>query len=193
MTLELVLNQDKIVPRKAYGVRDEQTASVRYSYYVTKDERLVLFMAPEEKFWDNFLRGLGREDLKTTYPPTYKLDHQPGDEGLRQELIKIFATRTQEEWVRFCIEHNVPCGPVHEAHEILSDPHFIARDNVYEVVQPETGAIKLLGTPIKVEAEEFSANPSPMLGQHTDEVLREILEYDDDQVAAIHRSITLAE
>jgi crotonobetainyl-CoA:carnitine CoA-transferase CaiB-like acyl-CoA transferase len=158
---------------------------VRYSYYKTADERVILFQASEAKFWDNFCTGVGRLDLLQQFPSRPVGDHASGNETLRQELKQIFLTRSQADWVTFFIEHNVPGGPVHEADELATDPQFTARNMLYEVIHPEAGTLRLVSTPIKVVGEEFSVSPAPRMGQDTEAVLRRILSVSDLEIARL--------
>ena len=189
--LQTNLNRDKVFRRSSYGDAEGLgfEESVRYTYYATKDDRAVLFMPTEAKFWDNFLTATGRQDLKEKYPPKYEYDHQVGNEGLRQELMAIFRTKTQAEWVQFFIENNVPGGPVNSAENVGSDPHLLARDNFYTVDHGELGNMTLVGSPIKVEGEAFTADPAPTFGQHTDAVLRDVLAYTAEQIAEVRDAI----
>jgi crotonobetainyl-CoA:carnitine CoA-transferase CaiB-like acyl-CoA transferase len=150
-------------------------------------------MVPEAKFWDRFLEAVGREDLKEKYPAKYgDFDRQSGNKDLQNQLEAIFKTRTREEWIALFLEANIAGGPVNRVDEIPSDPHFAARDNVYSVEQPETGPLMLLSTPIKIEGQRFSAGPAPFVGQHTEEVLRQVLALDDDRIAQLRETGAIA-
>jgi len=145
--------------------------AVRYQYYRTRDDRVVVFQASERKFWRNFCTAVGRPDLFAAKPGAPAGDHARGDEALRAELAAIFQTRTRAEWVDFFIVHDVPGGPVHTADELPGDPHFRARELLYEQDHPVAGHLRLFGTPVKVAGEAFAAAPAPAPGEHTAEVL----------------------
>jgi crotonobetainyl-CoA:carnitine CoA-transferase CaiB-like acyl-CoA transferase len=113
------------------------------------------------------------------------MNNDTGNEALRRELVAIFKTRTQAEWTAFFLEHDVPGGPIYDLQGALEDPHFLARDNVFEQDVPGVGPMRAIGTPIKVEGQDFDVRPAPRAGEHTEEVLREILGYDDGDVAAL--------
>ena len=145
--------------------------AVRYQYYRTADDRVILFQASERKFWRNFCLAVGRPDLFETKPGAVAGEHARGDEALRAELAAIFRARTRAEWVGFFIEHDVPGGPVYDGDELVDDPHFRARDLLFEQGHPVAGRLRLFGTPVKVEGERFSTAPAPAAGEHTREVL----------------------
>jgi crotonobetainyl-CoA:carnitine CoA-transferase CaiB-like acyl-CoA transferase len=151
------------------------SASVRYQYYRTADDRVVLFQASERKFWRNFCTAVGRLDLFDAKPGAVAGDHARGDEALRAELTAIFQTRTCEEWLRLFIEHDVPGGPVHTTDTLRNDRHFHARDLLFEQDHPSAGRTRLFGTPIKTAGERFTAAPAPAAGEHTAQILAQLL------------------
>jgi crotonobetainyl-CoA:carnitine CoA-transferase CaiB-like acyl-CoA transferase len=161
------------------------SGSVRYNYYRAGDGRCVLFQALEAKFWENFCNGIGRPDLLERFPSRQPADHAAGNEELRAELQRIFATRTQDEWVDFFLTQNIPGGPVHEPGTLVLDRHFEERRLMYEVQHPTLGLLKLFGTPIKVEGETFAADAAPGFGDSTDAVLREVLGVNVTEVARL--------
>jgi crotonobetainyl-CoA:carnitine CoA-transferase CaiB-like acyl-CoA transferase len=159
------------------------TAAVRYQYYDTADARTILFQASERHFFERFCHAVGRADLLAGNAGAEFGEHARGDVALRRELAGIFATRTQAEWVTFFVEHDVPGGPVHRAADLLDDPQFEAR------FAPADGTVadgpRLLGTPVHTGAARFATHLAPTLGQHTDEVLRDLLGYDSARIAEL--------
>jgi crotonobetainyl-CoA:carnitine CoA-transferase CaiB-like acyl-CoA transferase len=168
-------------------IRDMSSA-VRYQYYRTADDRVVLFQASERKFWRNFCAAVGRPDLYEASPGAQFGDHAAGDEGLRRELTAIFRSRTRAEWVRFFVEHDVPGGPVQTADELPADEPFQARDLLFAQAHPAAGPLRLFGTPVKVAGEAFSAAPAPAVGEHTDEVLGSVLGLPRAEIDALRAS-----
>src|SRR5690606_13532791 len=126
--------------------------SVRYQYYDTADGRLILFQASERHFFERFCRAVGREDLLGGDVGEEFGEHASGDVALRRELAGIFATRSQQEWVDFLLEVDVPGAPVHRVAELPEDPNFRARADVVEHDHPLAGPLRLLGTPIHTDA-----------------------------------------
>jgi crotonobetainyl-CoA:carnitine CoA-transferase CaiB-like acyl-CoA transferase len=162
-------------------------SAVRYQYYATADARHVLFQASERHFFERFCRVVGREDLLRGEAGAEFGEHARGDLELRRELSAIFATRTQAEWVQLFIEADVPGGPVHRVSELADDPQFRARTQLVEHAHPEAGPLRLLGTPVHTAEPPAPVGPAPAPGEHTDEVLREVLGYDPGRVAALRR------
>ena len=123
--LEVTGNPSDNGERREPGV-EGMRASIRYQYYRTADGH-VLFMASERAFWENFCRGVGREDLYENRPGGAVGDHAVGDTNLQRELQAIFETRTTDEWVDFGVAQNCPIGPVNDSQSIMKDRQFIDR------------------------------------------------------------------
>jgi crotonobetainyl-CoA:carnitine CoA-transferase CaiB-like acyl-CoA transferase len=122
--------------------------------------------ALEPKFWQAFCRGTGREDL---------LQHQfakPGSEG-HAAVAEVFKTKTKAEWAAFNDEHDCCIEPVLDLDEAMDSELTKAREMVVELEQPELGAVRLLGMPVKFSRTPGDATrPAPALGEHTREVLK---------------------
>jgi crotonobetainyl-CoA:carnitine CoA-transferase CaiB-like acyl-CoA transferase len=157
------------------GMEQEHTGQVadsaKYQFYQTRDRRYVLFCAIEKKFWDAFCRAAGRADLMAAH--SGRATDFGFDEGeLRDELQRIFHTRTLAEWTELFIAHDIAAGPALTAAELSSDPHLRARGILVEEDHPAVGRFLALGNPILVRGERFEIRQhAPALGEHTDEVL----------------------
>jgi crotonobetainyl-CoA:carnitine CoA-transferase CaiB-like acyl-CoA transferase len=167
------LNANAIEP--GTGVEGE---SAKYQHYETADGKFVLFCGIEPKFWDNFCRAVGREELIEGHRRDLVVDFAGGDEALRVELQRIFHTRTLAEWMEVAVEHDVAMGPALRIDEVDDDPHLRARGVVVTEDHPVVGAVRTLGNPVVVDGETFEIRGAPAHGEHTDEILAE-LGYDD--------------
>ena len=168
---------------------DSMTESVRYQYYRSKDG-LVLFMASEREFWKNFSEGVGRPELYAENPGAKYDDHARGNVALRLELAAIFAGRTTVDWVAFGLEKNTPICPVNTVKTVTADPHFQARLPLRPFREAGTD---LMPSPIKLVGETL---PTPSTaardpGRDTDAVLRDVLGYDDNKIAALRAAKAL--
>jgi crotonobetainyl-CoA:carnitine CoA-transferase CaiB-like acyl-CoA transferase len=158
---------------------------VRYQIYASKDG-YVLFQASEREFWKNFCEGVDRVDLFERWPGARIADHAPGNRELQAVLRDIFAARTTAEWIAFGDEHNTPIAPVNTPRTLADDPQF--QDRLPFLSRDELGA-EQLPSPIKLLGEELPVPAkAPTVGQHTDEILRDVLGYDDARVAALRKA-----
>ena len=158
---------------------------VRYQVYEAKDGRHILFMASEQAFWRNFCEAVGRADLFERWPGSKLADHARNNTEMRSELKAIFLTRTVEEWIEFGVTANFPVGPVNTPQTIAEDPQF--RDRFHWFPASELGADQL-PSPIKFIDEDLPMpTKAPTVGQHTEEVVRDLLGWDDDRIAESRR------
>ena len=174
--------------RRAIGF-DDFADAVRYQYYETMDGH-ILFMASERKFWRNFCDAVGRLDLFDANPGREVADHALGNTALRAALVDIFRTRTTQEWMAFGEEIDVPIAPVYNADSLRKDPHVQYRT---EWLTGSTHGADLMRTPIKfLDAALPTPAKAPTVGQHTDEVLREVLGYDQARIDSLRISHAVA-
>jgi crotonobetainyl-CoA:carnitine CoA-transferase CaiB-like acyl-CoA transferase len=158
---------------------------VRYQMYDTADGH-VLFMASEHAFWKNFCEGIGRMDLFERWPGEKYADHARGNRELQAELREIFKTKTSAEWIAWSDEVNTPIAPVNTPQTIAHDPQFQAR-------LPWIGADRLgadeLPIPLKVmDEDQPEPTKAPEVGEHTNDVLARVLNYDDAKLNALKES-----
>ena len=174
-------NYERRAPGTA-GMRD----GVRYQFYVTKDDRHVLFMASEQEFWKNFCDGVERPDLFETWPGSQYGDHAKGNRELQAILRDIFLTKTAAEWIVFGDEKNTPIAPVNTPQTIAEDPQF--QDRFHWMPADEVGA-DMLGTPLKfMDVDMPKMTKAPTVGQHTEDVLQSVLGYDEAKIAALRET-----
>src|SRR5664280_1493784 len=110
-------------------------------------------------------------------------------------LNEIFArieqwtmTKNKVEATEILNKDDIPCGPILSMKELLEDPSLRATGTVVEVDHPERGKYFSVGNPIKMSDSPTEVTRSPLLGEHTDEILRQVLGFSDSQVAEIHDS-----
>lgn len=158
---------------------------VRYQIYEASDGH-VLFMASEQAFWKNFCEGVGRTELFERWPGSKFADHARGNKELQRELRDIFKSRTQREWLEFSNTHNTPIAPVNTPATVGDDPQFAHRLPFLPI--DEVGA-EQLPLPVFVDGQR-PTHPSmaPSVGEHTDQVLSEVLGLDPDAIAVLRES-----
>lgn len=114
----------------------------------------------------------------------------------RSTLVPILETllrsRTKAEWLPLLEQATVPAGPINSLAEVFADPQVLARGMVDEWAHPLCARLPLVASPIHMSATPVRRDlPPPLLGQHTDAVLRDLLHTTDDQLAALRNSGTI--
>ena len=101
-------------------------------------------------------------------------------------LEEIMKTRAKADWLSALEQAKVPCGAINHLGEVFADPHVRQRGMVHEWQHPLSGALNLVGSPIKLSATPVRSDlPPPLLGEHTQEVLTSILGWDDERITAL--------
>ena len=97
-------------------------------------------------------------------------------------------TKTKFEVMEICNKHDVPVGPILSMKEIAEEKSLRSTGTVVEVDHPTRGKYLTVGNPIKLSDSPPDVRRSPLLGEHTDEILRKVLAYSDQDIAAIKSS-----
>ncbi len=110
-------------------------------------------------------------------------------------LNEIFAeienwtmTKTKYEVMDICNPLDIPVGPILSMKELAEEPSLRETGTIVEVEHPERGSYLTVGCPIKMSDTDVEVTRSPLLGEHTDEILAEVLEYSADEIAEIRES-----
>jgi crotonobetainyl-CoA:carnitine CoA-transferase CaiB-like acyl-CoA transferase len=137
--------------------------------------------ALEPKFWGRFCKAVAREDL------IEKQFEKPGSDAHR-EVAEIFRAKSRAEWRAFNDEHDAMIEPILDLDEALESELVRERGMVVSYEQPEMGAVKQLGFPIKLSRTPASIElPAPALGEHTEELLSEA-GYSKEEIQALEES-----
>jgi crotonobetainyl-CoA:carnitine CoA-transferase CaiB-like acyl-CoA transferase len=152
---------------------------IPYNTYPTQTGYIIVAVLTDA-FWRALMQVLPASDLDTDENAT-----QPGRWKNRltieARLSDIFMTDTQAGWIARLSAGRVPCAPVNTIAQAVADPQVRARGMIVPVQHPDGTTVELPGNPVKLSAagaETFTA--PPLLGQHTDEVLRRLLGLSDD-------------
>ena len=141
-----------------------------YNIYPTKDDRYMVLAALEYKFWERFCTAVDREDLKGKHMAA-------GEEGVAaySALEELFGSKSQEEWVVHFRGTDCCVTPVLNIQEAMSNEQILSRNMVRTTSDPIEGETTQFSFPVKFSEFEFEVyRNAPQLGEHTEEVLREV-------------------
>jgi formyl-CoA transferase len=94
-------------------------------------------------------------------------------------------TMTKFEVMETLNKYDIPCGPILSMKELAEEPSLRATGTVVEVDHPVRGPYLTVGNPIKLSDSPTEVTRSPLLGEHTDEILREVLGFDEARIAEV--------
>lgn len=107
-------------------------------------------------------------------------------------LEAVMKTRGKADWLAALEAAKVPCGAINSLAEVFADPQIEARGMVTEWHHPVKDDLKLVSSPMRLSATPVRTDlPPPLLGQHTDEVLRELLNYSDAKLSELKGGKTI--
>ncbi len=146
---------------------------VPYQLFQTADG-WIFIACGNDGFWRNLCRALDIE----AFAEDPRFATQPARYRNREELLgilqEILLTRTTAEWLEVLEAHDVPAAPVRTIEALFDDPQVKHNEMVVELRHPKLGRIRQMGIPVRLSVTPGRlVRPAPMLGQHTEEVLRE--------------------
>ena len=173
------------VPRR-WGL--EHASIVPYQGFKTSDEEYIMVSITSEKMWENFCNVIEKPELlkDTRFKSNEKrVIH-------RKELIPmleaLFLTRPADQWVVDLRAVKIPCGIVNSMDRVFNHPQIEPLELVAELEHPTAGEIKVVGIPVKYSETPGSIRrPPPLLGQHTDEILSELLECTEVEIEDLRK------
>jgi len=165
---------------------------VPYQTFKTKTKDLAIAIAGE-KLWRKFCPVVGRPEL--TDDPRYNstTNRMTNRDTLIPELQKAFLTRSYEEWEKVLLENDIPTGAINDIEQVARHPQVKARNALQTMEHPRAGTVNIVASPVRLSATPSQIkSPSPLLGQHTHEVLRDILGMKPEEIAAMEKAGIIA-
>ncbi|HSC99860.1 MAG TPA: formyl-CoA transferase [Casimicrobiaceae bacterium] len=148
------------------------------------DPNAYIYFITQAPVWKDICKVIGREEWLTDpryATPKARLPHLMEIFG---EIEKWTMTKTKFEAMEILNKYDIPCGPILSMKELAAEPSLRATGTVVEVDHPKRGKYLTVGNPIKLSDSPTEVLRSPLLGEHTDEVLTE-LGYTREQIAAL--------
>ena len=144
------------------------------------------FLPLGARMWPNIARMIDREDLISN-PLFHNSDKRASN---RIELESIFQgwlnERTRQEIFEAIQEAGIPGSPILRSDEVMENEQFLDREYFTLVEHPQQGAIKLTGDPFRLSTvDKMPLRPAPLLGEHTEQILTEMIGIDTNQVMSL--------
>lgn len=164
------------MPRRTEERSAHGSIPAPYGVYKTSDSWLTLAMMPltvlGEVLDDDWLRTL-----------THRNDGQVHRDEVYRRIRHRFEDKTTAEWIEICDRHGAWCGPVLNYEELVQDPHIIDQGYIVEQPQLSGGAARTVRPPLKLsDTPTEIRRGAPALGEHSREILAEVLNYSPDQI-----------
>jgi len=165
---------------------------VPYGVFPAKDGSIVIACLTNS-FWANICRALGMDDWIEDSRFDTLVKRRDIRSTVNERISGVTSQKTVNELVDLLTQHEVPHAPILGIKDALSQPQAVAREMVVETDHQVLGKIPIVNRPIKFpgDSQPVPAAP-PVLGQHTDEILREILGFTSDRIAQLRASKVVA-
>ncbi len=153
-----------------------------YTYFIT-----------QAAVWEKVCDTIGEPDWKTDpgyATPPARLDKL---EQIFERIEQWTKTKTKFEVMEICNPLNIPVGPILSMKEIAEEPSLRETGTVVEVDHPERGSYLTVGMPVKLSDSPADVKRSPLLGEHTEEILTQVLGYSADELDQIRASGAIGE
>jgi formyl-CoA transferase len=152
------------------------------------DPDAYLYFITQAPVWEAICDVIGEPGWKTDPDYATPKARLPRLNAIFARIERWTMTKTKSEAMAILNARDIPCGPILSMRELAEDASLRATGTIVEVDHPARGRYLSVGNPIKLSASPSEVKRSPLLGEHTDEILREVLGYSHDDIAAIKAS-----
>jgi crotonobetainyl-CoA:carnitine CoA-transferase CaiB-like acyl-CoA transferase len=175
-----------IVPYQVFEVKP--SSELLASNGPAARDHLILAVGNDGQY-AKFCEVAGHPELATDVRFAKNTDRVKNRQVLVPLLETIMLTRTKADWLSALEAAKVPCGAINNLAEVFDDLHVQSRAMVHTWDRPDTGPVNLVASPMKLSATPVRNDVAPpLLGQHTDEVLGELLGYSDGKIQQLRQA-----
>jgi formyl-CoA transferase len=161
---------------------------VPYQAFRASDRYFVLAIGNDAQF-RTMARLIGAPELADNEHFATNPGRVRNREALLERIIPIFSTREADHWLTMFYEAGIPAAPINTVPQAMEDPHVAARDMVVTIPHPTAGSVRVVGVPYKLSRTPATIERHPpLLGEHTDEVLREMLGLSSTEIEALREA-----
>jgi formyl-CoA transferase len=160
-----------------------------YQTFKTKTDWIIAAAGNDEQFRKMCHVG-GRSDLPADARFSSNPNRVRNRPQLLPELKRMFANQTAQWWVEALEGVGVPCGPINNLQQTFDNPQVQARGLRFDINRDDSGPVKLVGSPMKFSKTPVQyKRPPPRLGEHTEEVLSQVLGYDEKRIQSVKKPV----
>jgi crotonobetainyl-CoA:carnitine CoA-transferase CaiB-like acyl-CoA transferase len=160
-------------------------ALVPVQTFRTGDGYIVIFCA-KEKFWQELCTAMGLEHLLADERFATFDQRRRNRVLVVSTLQETFLTKTTGDWLK-ALRGKVPCAPVNDLSRALNEPLLKDREMIVETHHSSFGKVRQVASPIKLPGTRINHSRAPGLGEHTAEILKDYLGYDDGAITDLRR------
>ncbi len=158
---------------------------VPYQAFKMQDGYMIIGAA-NDRLWVKLCEAIGLAEVGRD--PRYATNEQRVQH--REEIVRLLenrlGTKTRKEWETILAPVGIPCGPINQMDEVFADPQVQHLQMVLEADHPQTGKIRMVRNPVTFSRTPMDLRQAPpRLGEHTEEVLRDVLGYSTAVVAEL--------
>jgi len=148
-----------------------------------------IYVVVQEAVWDALAKRIGPDVNQPNLaadPKFTTIGERRKNQGEVWAMLNSFASHyTKREFMAILNDLDVPCGPIMSTEDLADDEHVRGRNMYVELDHPQRGKWHNVGMPIKLSASDVKMERSPLLGEHTEEVLKDVLGFDEAKVASL--------
>ncbi|MGY8525684.1 CaiB/BaiF CoA transferase family protein [Paracidovorax citrulli] len=158
---------------------------VPYQVFTVADGEIVVAVGNDTQ-WLRYCEAIGRSDLAADERWRKVKDRITGRDELIPMLARTMLERPGQEWIRRLEEYEVPCGRINNYAQVFEEPQVKHRGLRVDMPLPGGGTVGTIASPLRLQGTPVQYRlPPPVLGSHTEDVLRRVLGYGDEEVAAL--------
>ena len=144
-----------------------------------------IYVVVQEAVWEALAKRIGGDDLAAD--PHFKTisERRKNQTEVWRRIEQFAANYDKREFMQILNEIDVPCGPIMSTRDLANDEHVALRGMYVELDHPQRGKWHNVGMPVKLSESPVTIERSPLLGEHTDDILSDVLGYGAPEIAAL--------
>ncbi|MGV8146798.1 MAG: CaiB/BaiF CoA transferase family protein [Alkaliphilus sp.] len=167
---------------------NRHSAIVPFEPFETSDGEIMIAVG-NDVIWQKFCIAINKSELADDDKFCTNVLRNENHSIIKSILANEISKKSTKKWQSILDNAGVPNGPINTIDKVVNDPQVIAREMIVEVEHPIAGKVKVPGIPIKLsETPGEITRHAPLLGEHTKEVLREVLGYDENKIKSLFDS-----